>query len=542
MSTAPPLRLANTTSDPPSVSQGFDETLRSLQIEPWKSIASDQQQRLRERLRSRLEVIDSYLTGSYRRNTQIFPLNDIDLLLVLDRDAYIDVLLDPVFGPSRLLDAVEAALREAYPTSEIERHECCIRIQFAGTRIGFDVIPAFQRRKDEFLIPNTDLFQWVLTNPKEHQRLVSEANQRHGGMLVPLIKLLKACNEAMGKPLHGFHVEMMVYYALQTTPVNYREGVANLLDSLARGVWSPVLDPWPQGRQVDEYLSDEKRAKAAAGLGVAAAHARDAVAAEARGDDAEAHQLWEEVFGHWYPVEVPAPSAKKLTPPQAIKAVSSASRIAATSAGLVGLSPGLASASTGTSHGGSSPHRRWSWSGTEPDVGWHEREIQKVLRQFTAMTRLTPAEAAADPAVWPVRESDVDELYAVLVGDQYSNLGIRHRLLVLIPKDAPAIEPAMYDLRPYQPKKITAEGWKPKRRLAHHWRGGVLCTHAARDRWDGHLVTLMIWAADWLFRQDYRQMRGGRWIGPQIDDRGRYVLNGVVQSSDRPGQARRVMQ
>lgn len=74
--------------------------------------------------------------------------------------------------------------------------------------------------------------------------------------------------------------------------------------------------------------------------------------------------------------------------------------------------------------------------------------------------------------------------------------------LVLIPKDAPAIEPAIYDLRPYRPARMTSRGRRPKRGLIHRWGGGVLCTHPARDRWDGQLVTLVIWAVDWLFRQD----------------------------------------
>ena len=533
--------------DTPTVSQAFDDLLQGLQIEQWKPIASKQQQELRRRLEWRIALVDSFLTGSYRRNTQIFPLDDIDVLVVLDADEYAHILADSAGGPDAALDLVEAALRSAYPKTEIERFNCCLRIQFAGTGIGFDVIPVFQQSEDVFLMPNTDLRRWVPTNPKEHQRLVSEANQNVcGGMLVPLVKLLKACNESMGKPISGFHVEMMAYYALRHVPLTHRAGVAYLLNDFATRIWSEIPDPWPLGRPVDEYLGFEERLEAATKIRGVAEQAADAIRAEERGDAEDAHSHWREVFGELYPVSPPAVRAMPLPFSTAARTVSNSGRISATSAGLVGLSPGYASVRTATSHGGLAPHRVPKWSGLTPNVAWHEREIEKVRRQFTALERLTPAEAAADPALWPVREEDIDTLYAVLLGDQHTNLGIKHRLLILIPKDAPAVEPAFYDLRPYQPAKITASGWKPKRGLMHHWGGGVLCTHAARDRWNGQLVTLTIWAVDWLFRQDYRQ-RFGKWLGPQIDRRGRYVLNGVVQDTDprlRRGSSRgrRVLQ
>jgi hypothetical protein len=469
VSTVLPSPLLKREGDTQTVSQALDDLLQRLQIEQWKAGASEQQQELRRRLEWRIVLIDSFLTGSYRRNTQIFPLDDIDVLVILDADVYGHILADPTGGPDSALDLVEEALRAAYPKTEIERFNCCLRLQFAGTGIGFDVIPVFQESEDVFLMPNTNLRRWVPTNPKEHQRLVSEANQNVcGGMLVPLVKLLKACNESMGKPISGFHVEMMAYYALCHVPLTHRAGVAYLLNDFATRIWSEIPDPWPLGRPVDEYLGLEKRLEAATTIRRVAEQAADAIRAEERGDTEEAHSHWREVFGGFYPVSPPAVRAVPLSLSTAAKTVSNSGRISATSAGLVGLSPGYASARTATSHGGLAPHRVPKWSGMTPDVAWHEREIEKVRRQFTSLERLTPAEAAADPALWPVREKDIDTLYAVLLGDQYTDLGVKHRLLILIPKDAPAVEPAFYDLRPYQPAKITATGWKPKRGFEPH--------------------------------------------------------------------------
>lgn len=534
MSTVAPRSAPGGTQGTTSVGRAFELLFQELRIEQWRPIASRQQVRLRERIGSSLRLVTSYLTGSYRRHTQIYPLNDIDLLLVLDPDVYGHLLSGPFWGPSEALDLLQSVLRAAYPETEMERHNCCVRLQFAGTGIGFDIIPAFADGLDVFLIPDTDTREWVRTNPKEHQRLISEANQDVcGGMLVPLVKFAKACNEELGKPVTGFHVEMMAYYALRHRPESYAEGTAWLLNRLASMVTGPVPDPWPLGRRVDQYLTADRRVYAAHRLRGAADAAHRAVWAEQHGDTDEAHRAWREVFGaDTYPVRAAAGDAKPLSAAGAIRAVTSESRISASSAGLIGLGAGYSSALTPTSHGGAAaPHRSYGWSGSPPDEAWLERQIATVRRQFTSLERMSPDEAAADPAIWPVREEHVESLYAVLVGEQRTNLGGRHRLLIVIPKDAPGVEPAIYDLRPVLPERPTPSGWRPKRNLLHRWGGGVLCTHAARDRWDGQLVTLVIWAVDWMVRQDYYQ-RHGAWLGPQIDRHGRLVINGKLADSD----------
>src|SRR5689334_23181139 len=87
------LPVAGRQSSPPqsrTVPQSFDLLLKSLSIEASKPRASKQQQGLRDNLEGRMEVLATILTGSYRRSTQIPPLDDIDVLLVLDPEAYAD--------------------------------------------------------------------------------------------------------------------------------------------------------------------------------------------------------------------------------------------------------------------------------------------------------------------------------------------------------------------------------------------------------------------------------------------------------------------
>lgn len=513
-----------------TIAQAFDALFKALSIEDSRPKASRQQQVLRDNLAAHLTVLLSILTGSYRRGTQIPPLDDIDVLLVLDPQTYREYYYDTPHHTASLLRLLRKALQDAYPNSEVALpHDRCIRIDFTGTGIGFDVTPAFQLSEDVFVIPDSRLGRWIQTNPKEHQRQVAHANQNVCGQwLVPLVKLLKLWNQGHGNLLTGFHLEVMALRALRHAPSDARAGVAFLFDALATDVRYRTPDPWPQGMDVDEYLDASTRERAAERLREAAGLARAAVQAEQSGDLEAAHWAWSELFGLRYPERGrKAAPARPLPPFAAADRIARGGAISATSAGLVLPSAGYSYAPSGTSHGG-------DW---EPDVGdaestddgavQVEMQIEEVLGQFTALRRVLPEEAVLDPTLWPVYGQDSATLRAVLVGEQRTNLGGRHRVLVAVPAGAPTTESRVYALE-YRPR-YTHDGtgrYRVARPVRHLWRRGSLCTHAQHDRWDGRLITLMIWAAEWLFRQDHWQ-RHGVWVGAEIGRRGERRVNAL---------------
>jgi hypothetical protein len=534
-----------------TVAQAFGELWTALEPStPERETASAQQKRVREKLDALLTLDDTYLTGSYRRRTLIRPVDDIDVLLVLNWDAYKSIIALDAAGATTALNLVEAALRTAYPTSEIVRFGRCIRIQFAGTGIGFDAVPAFRFTADEFVIPDEDRNGWLTTNPREVERLVSEANSgRTEGWLVPEVKLLKAWKDARPKAerdlLHGYLLEVKTYHALQGPPTNERIGMAELFEHFAAAVWNTTPDIWPQGEAPDSYLTLGQRLTAATLFSTAGQEARRAVNAENEGRTADAHAIWRALFGERYPESGAAKDeAKSMSFTEAARAVAAGSYITANSRGLSHAAHGLTGARSSTSHGGivddtlvhASPVGDASTAdnavGASENVRQLEWQIDAALRQFTDLERVDPATAAADPALWPVRPGDEHRLYAVLVGRQRTVFG-SHRILVTVPWDAPAIEPRVYRLNQHVRHAPRGAGhFAPVRRLRHQWSDGAMCTHAQRDRWDGRLVTLLVYAADWLFRQDYYQLTGV-WLGREIGSDGRSRVNGR-----RPGAPR----
>ena len=527
-------RNSESASDRPSTDAAFRAMLTDIEItEVDRAHASAQQDLLRQRLEKQLYIDDTFLTGSYRRHTIRRPLLDIDVFAVLDKMIYRETIPFTPAGAEAALDLIENALRKLYPRSEIKRHDRCIQITFSNTGIGFDVIPAYQTNRDEFWIPDGPR-GWIKTNPKKQQEMVTEANQGSCEcMLVPAVKLIKTFNEAHGRLLHGFHIEAMVYHALKFAPPNHQASVLLLLETLSTAVLVRTPDIWPEGEDADRYLPDDKRFAASVAFRDASRKAAEAVMAENEGRIEAAHALWYEIFGEDYPETGAVPDLAPTPPPlsamAAVESIRSGRASSANSEGLV--ASGLYYfARSSTDHGGNvdaapAPAAEIGASVTVDHRDRLEYEIARAQSQFTALKRLDPHLAAGDPELWPVTKRSAEGLYAVLVGEQRSNLGRRHRILVTIPKNFPALEAKIFPLVRHVRHVPGPRGFRPLRGYRHLWADGSMCTHAGRDRWDGRLVTLLIYAADWLVRQDHFQ-RTGAWVGAEIGKRGELRING----------------
>ena len=428
-----------------------------------RSQASKQQQSLRARLEERVVLRATYLSGSYRRHTIKRPLDDIDLLVVLNHEHH-EIRCDAA-GAKKSLDLVEAALNAAYPKTEKVRHGRCIQIKFAGTGIGFDVVPVVQLVEHEFLMPDEVRGTWVKTNPREVERLVSEANKRCEEWLVPLVKLVKAWKDECAAPLRGFHIEAMVYHGLNAPPTNEREGLAFVFEKMATEVWAPCPDIWPQGENADAALSFADRTKAAGLFASAATEAKRAVAAEAENRTNDAHAIWYSLLGDRYPeAGVPPASVSALSVSDTVKTVTTGSAFSATSAGLIRSSAGFVGVRSASSHGGASEMVEEdliipaAQTPAEAQHAYLESEIAQALAQFKDLHRMEAAAAATDPELWPMRRGFMSQPYAVLVGQQGTNYGTRHRILVKVPGDLPATAPRVYLLRQHVERVMTGFG------------------------------------------------------------------------------------
>ena len=120
--------------------QAFERLRSNLELTaPQETTVAARQTSVRAAVARQLPVVDTFLTGSYRRQTLIGPLKraDVDIVVVLDREY-------KKRGPRAVLELVKKALLVEYTkTPEISRNGQAVTITFSDFIV--DVVPAFVR-------------------------------------------------------------------------------------------------------------------------------------------------------------------------------------------------------------------------------------------------------------------------------------------------------------------------------------------------------------------------------------------------------------
>jgi len=275
---------------------GFKSNLEITGLQ--QQTVSTRQQNVRDAVAVDMTVLDSFLTGSYRRSTMIAPLSDadIDVFVVMD-SAYFQQ-----GGQAALLDKVKAALKKEYPkTPKISRNGQAVTITFSDFVV--DVVPAFFRQGGGFLIPDSINARWISTDPKKHVEIWSTANSNHGGNLVPLIKMVKAWNRQHSSLLRSFHLETMILGILTNVTINdFSSGTRYVFDKARQAVKSATYDPSGYGGNLADYLNTQQKIDdVVSRLETAYTRAIDAESLEKQGKTSSAVDKWRLIFGDYFP-------------------------------------------------------------------------------------------------------------------------------------------------------------------------------------------------------------------------------------------------
>ncbi|HRI07606.1 MAG TPA: hypothetical protein PKW35_07300 [Nannocystaceae bacterium] len=274
------------------IPEAFQDFLSRLELtESERDEASRQHTNMREQIQKKMEVVDNFLSGSYGRRTAIRPLNDIDIFVVLKSAA-------PgarVATPTEMIAAIKKTLEEIYEGKKATVSARAVNMEFLGSGIAYDVVPAAVAGPDAYWIPDVEKNEWVRTNPKIHQAKSTEANLRAKGKLIPLLKAVKHANNQHGRLARSFHLEVLSWQVVTVDPGAYLDGLVMLLDGLAQRVCLPCPDPAGLGPPIQPSLvkcqAAQKWLNEMAGL----ARAAKRLDAQARLD--EAHAALQKIFG-----------------------------------------------------------------------------------------------------------------------------------------------------------------------------------------------------------------------------------------------------
>jgi predicted nucleotidyltransferase len=275
-----------------TIAQAFQAFLQKLELTASETKkASDQHIYMRTQLQQRLSIADNFLSGSYARNTAIRPLNDIDIFVVLKETFRHDL------RTSEALKTIATALGTVYPNKTVRLQSRSVKIEFSGTGIAYDVVPAFASGGGVYMIPDSDTASWIKTNPRIHMALSTQANERANKKLKPLLKAIKHSNNFHNQPARSFHLEALSWGILTSDPGSYMDGLTTLLDGLVRQINQACPDPAKLGSSI----RPSSTVAAQQWLNTMAKLARDARNFAAQGRLADAHGNMRKIFGPQWP-------------------------------------------------------------------------------------------------------------------------------------------------------------------------------------------------------------------------------------------------
>lgn len=180
-------------------------------------------------------IIDHYLSGSYARDTAIKPLDDVDVIFVIDPTRW-QMTLSYYPLPSTVLTSFSNAIRYRYPVSSVHGQRRSIRLELY--HLDIDVVPAINASilGDIIWIPDRESDRWIKSSPKRHSSNATEVNKKQGGKFKPLVKILKYWNGQLPSTsnIKSFAIETMAVRIFRTINFQYlEEGLLQYFDFIA---------------------------------------------------------------------------------------------------------------------------------------------------------------------------------------------------------------------------------------------------------------------------------------------------------------------
>jgi hypothetical protein len=265
---------------------------------------STRQRSVREVLENGLEVLDTFLSGSYARSTMIAPLKeaDIDIIAVLNDKYFHNYNNGQNNGHAGLLDLVKRTLKKTYTsTPDISRDGQAVTIRF--TDFIVDVVPAFNRQGGGYIIANSITKNWIGTDPKKHVELISTSNKAHNGDLVPLIKMIKSWNRNNNKHFNSFHLEVLALEIFNNVTISdYPSGLRFFFDKGKELISKKNLDPAGYGGDVGAYINSAEKIQVAVNkFQLAYERAIKAEDNARQGKIQDAINMWITILGDYFP-------------------------------------------------------------------------------------------------------------------------------------------------------------------------------------------------------------------------------------------------
>lgn len=251
--------------------------------------------RIRDHVRSQWDLVEDFLTGSYRRHTKTKPLSDVDIFVVVDPKGGQGHLRQN--QPRVVLDELERVLQDKWPDAHRDGMAVVIPFGTDSAVTSIEVVPAFERSSGGWFIPDPDRGRWLATNPKDHAKLSTAKNQECDSKFVPFVKMVKAANRELGdKVTPSFLLEVMAHDIVRAPYGFHSDELVFFFANAADRINGVFDDPAGLGGDVNTMTASQ-RAEAQQALRDARRIAERAVDLVDAGSERAAVKEWQKLFG-----------------------------------------------------------------------------------------------------------------------------------------------------------------------------------------------------------------------------------------------------
>jgi len=240
---------------------------------------------------------DTYLTGSYARDTAISDIKDVDIILLINLD-HLKV------EPNVVVTWLQGVLQKHYPN--VIRQGRSVGVT-TDNDFCLDVVPSvpISHRDGPIWIPDREIKNWVASHPKGQIAFGIEKNSATGGYYKPLVKILKFWRDRLKNTdakVKSYILESMVADSSLGEPSSYGKAVASLFKFIYQKYYPylitksmPIIyDPgYPSVNVAKRWTFQEFSVF----LGAISEADKIAIAALASTDESESAKLWQRLFG-----------------------------------------------------------------------------------------------------------------------------------------------------------------------------------------------------------------------------------------------------
>ena len=252
--------------------------------------------------------LDSYLSGSYKRDTAVRPRTKDGATERPDVDIIVLMAYGRGDDPEKVLGFLHKVLKQKYGSNARKQNRS---VGLSTTLADMDVVPiiAPYGEAGTLYIPDRKLQQWRETNPPRHTTWTTETNTASDGRFKPLVKEFKwwrRQNPTVGRKPKGFVMECIVAECMNYYEKNHAELFVSTLETIVSkyaswisiGTAPFISDPGVPGNSVTYGMTFAafegfyNKAKKHAELG------RQAINEE---DPEKELKMWREIFGERFP-------------------------------------------------------------------------------------------------------------------------------------------------------------------------------------------------------------------------------------------------